>query len=53
VVSILVVDDDPPIRRMLERTLSAEGYEVVWSRTVAPHLPPSSERFPISSDGIE
>jgi two-component system, OmpR family, response regulator MprA len=28
VISILVVDDDPPIRRMLERTLAAEGYEV-------------------------
>jgi two-component system response regulator MprA len=26
--TILVVDDDPPIRRMLERTLSAEGYTV-------------------------
>src|SRR5437870_504825 len=26
--SILVVDDDAPIRRMLERTLVAEGYEV-------------------------
>jgi two-component system response regulator MprA len=26
--SVLVVDDDGPIRRMLERTLSAEGYEV-------------------------
>jgi two-component system, OmpR family, response regulator MprA len=26
--SVLVVDDDAPIRRMLERTLSAEGYEV-------------------------
>jgi two-component system response regulator MprA len=25
---ILVVDDDPPIRRMLARTLAAEGYEV-------------------------
>jgi two-component system, OmpR family, response regulator MprA len=25
---ILVVDDDPPLRRMLERTLVAEGYEV-------------------------
>ncbi len=25
---VLVVDDDPPLRRMLERTLSAEGYEV-------------------------
>jgi two-component system response regulator MprA len=25
---ILVVDDDPPLRRMLARTLSAEGYEV-------------------------
>ena len=24
---ILVVDDDPPIRRMLERTLQAEGYD--------------------------
>jgi len=27
--AILVVDDDAPIRRMLERTLTAEGYEVV------------------------
>jgi two-component system response regulator MprA len=27
-VHVLVVDDDPPIRRMLERTLSAEGYAV-------------------------
>lgn len=26
--AILVVDDDPPIRRMLERTLAGEGYEV-------------------------
>jgi two-component system response regulator MprA len=25
---VLVVDDDPPIRRMLERTLAAEGYGV-------------------------
>ena len=25
---VLVVDDDPPLRRMLARTLSAEGYEV-------------------------
>jgi two-component system response regulator MprA len=29
---VLVVDDDPPLRRMLERTLAAEGFEV----TVAP-----------------
>jgi two-component system response regulator MprA len=29
---VLVVDDDPPLRRMLARTLSAEGFEV----TVAP-----------------
>jgi two-component system response regulator MprA len=28
VVSVLVVDDDAPIRRMLARTLSAEGYSV-------------------------
>jgi two-component system, OmpR family, response regulator MprA len=27
--AILVVDDDAPIRRMLERTLTAEGYQVV------------------------
>src|SRR4051794_11669779 len=27
--SLLLVDDDAPIRRMLERTLAAEGYEVV------------------------
>jgi two-component system, OmpR family, response regulator MprA len=26
--AILVVDDDPPIRRMLDRTLAAEGYVV-------------------------
>ncbi len=26
--AILVVDDDAPIRRMLERTLTAEGYRV-------------------------
>jgi two-component system response regulator MprA len=25
---VLVVDDDPPLRRMLERTLAAEGYDV-------------------------
>jgi two-component system response regulator MprA len=25
---VLVVDDDPPISRMLERTLAAEGYGV-------------------------
>jgi two-component system response regulator MprA len=28
VVAVLVVDDDPPVRRMLERTLAAEGYAV-------------------------
>jgi two-component system response regulator MprA len=28
VFSVLVVDDDPPIRRMLERTFAAEGYKV-------------------------
>src|SRR6516162_4664564 len=27
-IAILVVDDDAPIRRMLERTLTAEGYAV-------------------------
>src|SRR3954466_3651612 len=26
--ALLLVDDDPPIRRMLERTLAAEGYSV-------------------------
>src|SRR3982750_1393414 len=26
--ALLLVDDDPPIRRMLEQTLSAEGYSV-------------------------
>jgi two-component system response regulator MprA len=26
--AVLVVDDDPPIRRMLERTFAAEGYRV-------------------------
>ena len=29
---VLVVDDDPPLRRMLERTLLAEGFEI----TLAP-----------------
>ena len=29
---VLVVDDDPPLRRMLERTLVAEGFDV----TLAP-----------------
>src|SRR5215207_6086856 len=28
VAAVLLVDDDAPIRRMLERSLSAEGYEV-------------------------
>jgi two-component system, OmpR family, response regulator MprA len=28
VVAVLVVDDDAPVRRMLERTLAAAGYEV-------------------------
>jgi len=28
--AVLVVDDDGPIRRMLERTLSAEGYRLIW-----------------------
>src|SRR5436305_816725 len=27
-VTVLVIDDDPPIRRMLERTFAAEGYRV-------------------------
>jgi two-component system, OmpR family, response regulator MprA len=27
-LSVLVVDDDAPVRRMLERTLGAEGYDV-------------------------
>ena len=30
--SVLVVDDEPPIRRMLERTLTAEGYGVSGAR---------------------
>ena len=30
--AILVVDDDAPIRRMLERTLAAEGYDVARGR---------------------
>ena len=28
VAELLIVDDDPAIRRMLERTLAAEGYRV-------------------------
>ena len=30
---ILVVDDDPQIRRVMKMTLSAEGYEVEGART--------------------
>ena len=32
---ILVVDDDPAIRRMLERTLQAEGYDTAHGRRTA------------------
>ena len=35
---MLVVDDDPPILRMLERTLTAEGYEVRTSSAGGPAL---------------
>ena len=30
--AVLLVDDDAPIRRMLERTLAAEGYGVAAAR---------------------
>jgi len=40
---VLVVDDDPPLQRMLRRTLAAEGFDVTvataaprWSRPSGP-----------------
>jgi two-component system, OmpR family, response regulator MprA len=38
--AVLLVDDDAPIRRMLERTLAAEGYDV----SAAPRSRRSSAR---------
>ena len=35
---VLVVDDDPPLRRMLARSLSAEGFEVTVARDGATAL---------------
>ena len=32
---MLIVDDDPQIRRVLKMTLSAEGYEIARKRAVA------------------
>src|SRR3954462_46594 len=43
--AILVVDDDAPIRRMLDRTLSAEGY-VVETAADGGQAPAAVERSP-------
>ena len=49
-VGILVVDDDAPIRRMLERTLAAEGYDVRRrARRRRARWPRSSGRRPTCS----
>ncbi len=41
---VLVVDDDPPLRRMLERTLAAEGFEVALAADGGAALA-AAERF--------
>ena len=38
---ILVVDDDPQIRRVLRTTLIAQGYEVVDARKTLAAWPPT------------
>jgi len=47
--AVLLVDDDAPIRRMLERTLRAEGYDVAAVADGGAALRTSSARCPISS----
>ena len=43
---VLVVEDDAPVRRMLERRLAAEGFEVARAPTAAPRWRRSSARCP-------
>ena len=43
---VLVVDDDPPLRRMLERTLSAEGFAVAVAADGAGALVAVERRAP-------
>ncbi|MGI8505467.1 MAG: response regulator transcription factor [Solirubrobacteraceae bacterium] len=42
---VLVVDDDPPLRRMLARSLTAEGFEVTVAQAGGAELP-VAERLP-------
>ena len=44
--AVLLVDDDAPIRRMLERTLVAEGYAVAAVADGGAALARSSARCP-------
>jgi two-component system response regulator MprA len=44
--AILVVDDDAPIRRMLERTLAAEGYDVETSADAGAGLAAAERSVP-------
>src|SRR3954453_16865191 len=44
--ALLLVDDDPPIRRMLERTQSAEGYDVVAAADGGAPLPAVERSLP-------
>ena len=43
---MLVVDDDPPLLRMLQRTLAAEAFEVTAAADGAAALSPPSARRP-------
>jgi two-component system response regulator MprA len=44
--AVLLVDDDAPIRRMLERTLAAEGYDVVAAADGGAALAQVERRLP-------
>jgi PleD family two-component response regulator len=43
---VLVVDDEKSLRRMLDRTLAAEGFEVTVATDEAAHWPPPSAPRP-------
>src|SRR3954452_12656763 len=57
--ALLLVDDDAPIRRMLERTLTAEGYAVEAAADggaalagVEPHVP-GANGLDVSMPGVD
>jgi two-component system response regulator MprA len=56
---VLVVDDDPPLRRMLERTLVAEGFEVATAidgsgaLVAAERVPPDLIVLDIALPGLD